>query len=128
MRVLSTPESDCTDKTLNCQQAHVLRTRHWTGNNLWSPHPVLEAQLLDMDARQWPQLEELLHALLQGRGFTGSLLPVFRPASMAAARWWWKPVKPLWAAACCSRRWSCWCWSRLSAPSNGRALRGAFAT
>ena len=65
MRVLSTPESDCTDKTLNCQQAHVLRTRHWIGNNLWSPHPVLEAQLLDMDARQWPQLEELLHALLK---------------------------------------------------------------
>ena len=65
MRVLTTPESDCTDKALNCQQPHVLRTRHWTGNNLWSQHPVLEAQLLDMDGQQWPQLEELVHGLLQ---------------------------------------------------------------
>lgn len=65
MRALNTLAPDCTDKALHCQQAHVLRTRHWTGCNLWSPHPVLEAQLLDMDSPQWPQLEELLLALLQ---------------------------------------------------------------
>lgn len=68
MRVLSTTEPYRADKALHCQQAHVLRTRHWTGNNLWSPHPVLEAQLLDMDASQWTQLEDMLHALLQTVG------------------------------------------------------------
>ena len=66
MRVLTTPaESVHADKTFHCQQAFVLRTRHWTGNNLWSPHPVLEAQLLDMADHLWPQLENMLHALLK---------------------------------------------------------------
>ena len=65
MRVLNTSESHNTDKSLFCQQAYVLRTQHWTGNNVWSPHPVLQAQLLDMDNRQWQPLEDLLHALLQ---------------------------------------------------------------
>lgn len=64
MRVLN-PSVPHIEKVHNCQQAYVLRTRHWTGNNLWSPHPVLEAQLLDMEPPLWPQLEELLHALLQ---------------------------------------------------------------
>ena len=64
MRVLN-PSVPHIEKVHNCQQAYVLRTRHWTGNNLWSPHPVLEAQLLDMETPLWPQLEELLHALLQ---------------------------------------------------------------
>lgn len=65
MRVLTPSEFHPAEKAFTCQQAYVLRTRHWTGNNLWSPHPVLEAQLLDMDDSQWPQLEEMLHALLQ---------------------------------------------------------------
>lgn len=69
MRVLDhTAESQHADKAFTCQQAFVLRTRHWTGNNLWSPHPVLEAQLLDMTDTHWPQLEETLHALLQAVG------------------------------------------------------------
>jgi cyanophycin synthetase len=69
MRVLDhTAESHHADKSFTCQQAFVLRTRHWTGNNLWSPYPVLEAQLLDMNDRQWPALEETLHALLQAVG------------------------------------------------------------
>ncbi len=119
MRVLSTPESDCTDKTLNCQQAHVLRTRHWTGSNLWSPHPVLEAQLLDMDARQWPQLEELLHALLKAvalpdrfrqclPGINGRGTVVVEASEAALGR------SLLAAGAGSCRRWS-----RLSVPSNG---------
>lgn len=65
MRALSTSESVYAEKALNCQQAHVLRTRHWAGNNLWSQRPVLEAQLLDMDEHHWQQLQELLHALLK---------------------------------------------------------------
>lgn len=65
MRVLTTPESRDTDKSITCLQAYVLRTRHWTGNNLWSPYPVLEAQLLDMEGAQWQPLEALLHSLLQ---------------------------------------------------------------
>lgn len=65
MRALSTSESVYAEKALNCQQAYVLRTRHWTGNNLWSQHPVLEAQLLDMDEHHWSPLQELLHALLK---------------------------------------------------------------
>lgn len=69
MRVLDhTAESHSSDKAFTCQQAFVLRTRHWTGNNLWSPHPVLEAQLLDMPDALWPQLEETLHGLLQAVG------------------------------------------------------------
>lgn len=72
MRVLDhTAESQHADKAFTCQQAFVLRTRHWTGNNLWSPHPVLEAQLLDMADSHWPQLEESLHALLQAVGLPG---------------------------------------------------------
>lgn len=65
MHVLTPLEFDASAKVLTCQQAHVLRTRHWTGNNLWSQHPVLEAQVLDMNDQQWPQLEALLHALLE---------------------------------------------------------------
>lgn len=66
MRVLTTTaEILSADKAFHCQQAFVLRTRHWPGNNLWSPYPVLEAQLLDMTEPLWPQLEALLHALLQ---------------------------------------------------------------
>lgn len=69
MRVLDhTAESHPADNAFTCQQAFVLRTRHWTGNNLWSPYPVLEAQLLDMADRHWPQLEDTLHALLQAVG------------------------------------------------------------
>ena len=51
-----------------CQQAHVLPTRHWSGPNLWSSTPTLEAQLLDMPSSAWPALEQLLHALLLGVG------------------------------------------------------------
>lgn len=65
MNALSTLHSHSGEKNAACQQAHVLRTRHWEGNNLWSPHPVLEAQLLDMQTGQWPQLEALLRDLLQ---------------------------------------------------------------
>lgn len=68
MRALTTSASQTPEKTLHCQQAYVLRTRHWSGNNLWSQHPVLEAQVLDMDTAQWPQLEALLHGLLQAVG------------------------------------------------------------
>lgn len=69
MRVLDqTAVSHPANKAFTCQQAFVLRTRHWTGNNLWSPHPVLEAQLLDVDDAQWQQLEETLHSLLQSVG------------------------------------------------------------
>ena len=65
MSVLATSELHRTETLLLCQQPHVLRTRHWCGNNLWSPYPVLEAQLLDMDAPLWPQLQALLHQLIQ---------------------------------------------------------------
>lgn len=65
MRVLAPSESSSAENSFTCQQAYVVRTRHWTGNNLWSPYPVLEAQLLDMDDSLWPQLDEMLHALLQ---------------------------------------------------------------
>lgn len=65
MRVLTTLETCSTDKAFLCQQPYVLRTRHWSGNNLWSPHPVLEALVLDMDAEQWGRLASLLRALLQ---------------------------------------------------------------
>lgn len=66
MRVL-TPTADTAhaEKAYHCQQAFVLRTRHWTGLNLWSPHPVLEAHVLDVADALWPQLEALLRALLQ---------------------------------------------------------------
>ncbi|MGN1056141.1 MAG: acetate--CoA ligase family protein [Comamonas sp.] len=56
------------EKAQACQQAHMLRTRHWEGPNVWSAHPVFEASLLDMDDHQWPQLESSLRALLQAIG------------------------------------------------------------
>jgi cyanophycin synthetase len=67
MRALTLSDTEHrADKAFICQQAHVLRTRHWVGNNLWSPHPVLEAQLLDVPEALWQELESLLLALLQG--------------------------------------------------------------
>lgn len=53
---------------LSCQHAHVGRTHHWPGNNLWSRHPVLEAHVLDMDAPLWQPLEELLRNMLTAVG------------------------------------------------------------
>ena len=67
MRTLTTT-APFTNKGHVCQQAHVLHTRHWTGPNLWSAAPTLEAQLLDMPDDAWEALEALLHAMLQGVG------------------------------------------------------------
>lgn len=65
MNALSPLHVPGSEKNAACQQAYVLRTRHWVGHNLWSPYPVLEAQLLDMQATQWTQLEAVLRDLLK---------------------------------------------------------------